>query len=113
MIESSLRDDPSSKAAAIKETVYKADVENCSLLGDVTGNSMRGNVGGDGGRTSLNNALVESKEQAADLGTTHILIVTLKKASDITFNDTVAALATNVKPQLGGSEINAKAYKCN
>jgi len=112
MINSALKSSPSSKAAKVIETVYPKDVDGCQMLGEVMGSSRLGDVDGDQGSTSLNNALVETKENAAKLNATHILIVSLKKAADVTFDDAVTALVQDVQLQVGGSEINAKAYKC-
>jgi PBP1b-binding outer membrane lipoprotein LpoB len=97
MINSMVTSTPSAKAAAIIETVYPEDVEKCQSLGTVEGSSMLG-ANEDGGAISMNNATVEAKEQAAELGATHILYASVKKTSNTS---------------LGGSNVSGKAYKCN
>lgn len=97
MIDSALTSEPSAKAAALIETVEPKDVEKCQLLGTVEGSSMLG-ANEDGGRISMNNAVVEAKEAAVKLGATHLLFASVKRTSNVS---------------LGGSEVSAKAYKCS
>jgi hypothetical protein len=97
MIESAMTSEPSARAAAIIETVEPKDIETCQLLGTVDGSSMIG-ANEDGGRISMNNAVVEAKEKAVELGATHLLFASVKRTSNVS---------------LGGSEVSAKAYKCS
>jgi len=107
MINYAMTSSPSDAAAAIIETDKEKDISNCQLLGDVEGSSMLGRDGDGDVSVSVNNAMVDAKENAAKLGATHMLISKFykTKSAEPTLSDVMNG-------EGGGSSIKAKAYKC-
>ena len=83
---------PSERASRIKEADPKM-VDACTYVGEVEGTSMWGGPGGHG--AAVNNSKNEARDQAAELGATHIV-----------WN--IASESSLTAPETGGTHMEGK-----
>ena len=82
---------PSNRAANVKEA-DPGTVSRCQLLGTVIGSSL---IGGVVVKTGGTNAMVDAREQAADMGATHIVFMAVDSGN-----------------QYSTGKATARAYRC-